>query len=190
MLRTPLIYFISALFLLQPFSVLAQGGGTNTRVYLTDGNVVMGELIERTEDLIIIRDADGEVFTFGTMEVNKIVTLDSLGGQAKTVTVTEFPYISFLGGTVALGLISWLQFDTASDRDREATLNRENGILAKARDLRDKSNRARLLGWGSAILALGSLGVSVIPKKKTKRVFPELTLHSGGSPQLGVVYQF
>ena len=87
-----------------------------------------------------------------------------------------FPYISFLGGTLAFGLLSWLQFDTASDRKREAATHEENELFARARELRSKRDRARLWGWSSALLAAGTLGVALIPKKRTRRVFPEAKL--------------
>ena len=122
---------------------------TNTRLYLSDGTVVMGRMIEHSKDLVILQ-VNEQVFTFELEEIDRIVTLDSLGAGARTVSVIEFPYISFLGGTVAFGLLSWLQFDTASDRERDADLNEASGVLARARELRDKADRARLLGWSSA----------------------------------------
>ncbi|MFH1571738.1 MAG: hypothetical protein ABIL09_27360, partial [Gemmatimonadota bacterium] len=109
-------------------------------------------------------------------------------GEARTEVITEFPYISFLGGTVAFGLLSWLQFDTASDRDREADLNDKGGIPAAARDLRDKADRARLLGWSSALLATGCLAVSLIPRKAERRIFPEFSLRSS-TPELRLAWR-
>ena len=105
--------------------------------------------------------------------------------------MTEFPYISFLGGTVAFGLLSWLQFDRASDKDKDADLNRESGLEARARKLEDQADRARLLGWSSALLAAGSLGVALIPRKATRRVFPELSFEGGSATlRLSYVYRF
>jgi len=101
--------------------------------------------------------------------------------------VTEFPYISFLGGTVALGLLSWLQFGTASDRDDEAKLNEQFAeTQGTAASLRDKADRARLYGWAAGLLALGSLGVALIPHKAERRVFPEPSLRTG-APALRLV---
>jgi hypothetical protein len=120
-----------------------------------------------------------EVFTFDKQKVEKIVTPESLGAQARTVTVTEFPYVSFLGGTVAFGLISWLQFDRASSKDSDADLNAQNGLEAQARKLRHQADRARRFGWGSATLAVGSLAVALVPHQSTRRVFPELSLATG-----------
>lgn len=187
----PLAAVLAALLTVQLTAgpVLSQDFAVDTRVYLNDGSVVMGQLLEST-DLIIVRSEGGEIFTFEPEQVDKIVTLESLGGDARTEIVTEFPYISFLGGTVALGLLSWLQFDTASDRDAEADLNKDL-VPARAKDLRDKADRARLYGWSSALLAAGCLGVALIPRKGERRVFPELTFR-GGSPgaQLVVRHTF
>jgi hypothetical protein len=177
---------LCALILVFAASAAPAQESANTRVYLMDGTVVMGELVEKSADLIILRDTEGEIFTFEPEQIDKLVTLESLGSQARTVTVREFPYISFLGGTVALGLISWLQFDTAGDRDSEADINAENGLTARAGELRDKADRARLWGWSTAILATGSLGVALIPKTRTKRIFPELSV-VGGDPRLQLV---
>jgi hypothetical protein len=181
------------LFAIQPTLLLAEDpaiAGPDTRLYLTDGTLIQGHLIERTDELFIIRVGE-EIFTFERLEVGNVVTINSLGSAARTITVTEFPYISFLGGTVAFGLLSWLQFDRASDHETEADLNRENELDSAAKKLDDKADRARLYGWGGAVLAAGSLGVALIPHKSTRRVFPELSF-SNGTPslRLNYVYRF
>lgn len=178
---------------LQPLTVLAEEipiAGPDTRITLKDGTLIEGSLVEKSQDLIIVR-VDREIFTFDLTDVDKIVTLDTLGGGARTITVTEFPYISALGGTVALGLLSWLQFDRASNKDSEAKLNTNWAIdpnnpadqtalfNQKAKDLKDDADKARLLGWSAAVLAAGSLGVALIPRKAQRRVFPEMSLQSG-----------
>ena len=182
----PAALILAVLLALQPLAspVLGQQFAVDTRVYLTDGSVVMGQLLENS-DLIIVRSEGGEIFTFEPEQIDKIVTLDGLGSEARTEVVREFPYISFLGGTVALGLLSWLQFDTASDRDAQADLN-EDLVPARARDLRDKADRARLYGWGAGLLALGSMGVALIPRQAERRVFPEFSVR-GGQPALQLV---
>ena len=162
---------------------------TNTRLYLNDGTVVMGRMIEHSKDLIILQ-VNEQVFTFELEEIDRIVTLDSLGAGARTVSVIEFPYISFLGGTVAFGLLSWLQFDTASDRERDADLNEASGVFARARELRDKAERARLLGWSSAALAAGSTIVALVPRREKRRMFPELALRFPVSGSPGVFLAF
>ena len=188
-MRHAIIVLIVLSIASQPALLSAQDvRGPDTRVYLADGTVIMGILLERSADLVIVRGTDGEIFTFQPDQIDKVVTLDSLGSQARTVVVREFPYISFLGGTVALGLISWLQFDTASDRESEAKINEQNGLLARANELRDKSDRATLWGWSSLILATGSLGVALIPKSRTKKIFPELSFDASGDPRAQLVY--
>jgi hypothetical protein len=177
-------------FALQPTLLLAQTLGapeTDTRLYLADGTIVMGKLIEQTDDLFIMQ-VEREIFTFKREEVDKKITLESLGTQAHSVKVREFPYVSFLGGTVAFGLLALLQFDTASDRDKEADLNKDNNLHGRAKSLRDKADRAKVLGWSSAVLAVSTMGVALYPKTTTKRVFPELTLESG-EPTLHLTYR-
>ena len=178
---------------LQPIMALAETdptpiAGADTRLYLADGSLVEGNLIEKAQDLVIMRVND-KIFTFDKTEIDKIITLGSLGGGAQTITVTEFPYISFLGGGLAFGLLSWLQFDRASDNEAEAALNREHGQLSRAQKLDDKADRARLYGWSTAVLAAGSFGVALIPRKSTRRIFPELSFHDG-EPRIGVSYVY
>jgi len=189
-LRFTIVFTIAALLLGSTPGMAQSDWATDTRVYLLDGTVIMGQLLEKSDDLIIVRSNSGEIHTFEPTQIDRIVTLDSLGGQAQTITVREFPYISFLGGTVAFGLISWLQFDTASDRDAEAKINADNGVAGRASELRDKADRARLLGWSSRILALGSLGVALIPRDRTRRIFPEVGLGADGATRLRLVYTF
>ena len=125
---------------------------TNTRLYLSDGTVVMGRMIEHSKDLVILQ-VNEQVFTFELEEIDRIVTLDSLGAGARTVSVIEFPYISFLGGTVAFGLLSWLQFDTASDRERDADPQRgQRRLRAGPRVARQGRARA------SAGVVFGGIG--------------------------------
>ena len=87
------------------------------------------------------------------------------------------------------GLLSWLQFDRASDNEAEAALNRDHGQLSRAQKLDDKADRARLYGWSTAVLAAGSFGVALIPRKTTRRIFPELSFHHG-EPRIGVSYVY
>lgn len=174
------------------FPVAAQTAQTeraDTRVYLADGTLVEGTMVEKGAELIIMR-VEQKVFTFDRTEIDKIVTLKSLGGGAKTITVTEFPYISFMGGAVAFGLLSWLQFDRASDNEQEAERNRDYQQFSRAQKLEDKASRARIYGWSTAVISAGSLGVSLIPRKATRRVFPELSVGSDGDPMLRVKYTF
>jgi hypothetical protein len=191
-MKINLVFCTVLALLASVFPAAAQTGSTeraDTRVYLADGTLVEGTMVEKGAELIIMR-VEQKVFTFDRTEIDKIVTLESLGGGAKTITVTEFPYISFMGGAVAFGLLSWLQFDRASDNEQEAELNRVHQQLSRAQKLEDKASRARIYGWSTAIFSAGSLGVSLIPRKATRRVFPELGASSDGDPMLRVKYTF
>jgi len=163
----------------------------DTRLYLFDGTIVEGHLVEKDKDVVIVR-VQKKIFTFEYDEIEKIVTLESLGAGAKTISVKDYPYISFLGGAIACGLMSWLQFDRASDADAEAKLNKPYGAqsLGRVKQLEDRAGRARLYGWSSAVLSIGSLGISLISKEQTKRVFPEIGSTSDGTPTLSAIYQF
>ena len=184
--------FVACLCLvLQPLLALAEPApiaGADTRVYLADGSLVEGTLVEKSKDLVIIRVKE-KIFTFDKTEIDKIVTLESLGGGAKSITVTEFPYISFLGGAVAFSLISWLQFDRASSFEDDAKLNRLASLEAQAVKFEDKASRARKFGIATALIAAGSLGVSFIPRKATRRIFPEISLNDG-EPSAGISYVY
>ncbi|MEE2871664.1 MAG: hypothetical protein VX893_01980 [Candidatus Latescibacterota bacterium] len=184
--------FVACLCLvLQPLLALAEPApiaGADTRVYLADGSLVEGTLVEKGKDLVIIRVKE-KIFTFDKTEIDKIVTLESLGGGAKSITVTEFPYISFLGGAVAFSLISWLQFDRASGFEDDAKLNRLASLEAQAVKFEDKASRARKFGIATALFAAGSLGVSFIPRKATRRIFPEISLNDG-EPSAGISYVY
>ena len=176
---------------LQPLWALAEPApiaGADTRVYLADGSLVEGTLVEKSKDLVILR-VKKKIFTFDKTEIDKIVTLESLGGGAKSITVTEFPYISFLGGAVAFSLISWLQFDRASGFEDDAKLNRLASLEAQAIKFEDKASRARKFGIATALFAAGSLGVSFIPHKATRRIFPEISLNDG-EPSAGISYVY
>ena len=178
---------------LQPLLALAEPApiaGADTRIYLADGSLVEGTLVEKSKDLVIIRVKE-KIFTFDKTEIDKIVTLESLGGGAQSITVTEFPYISFLGGAVAFSLISWLQFDRASGFEDDAKLNENAGLKGQAEKFKDKASRARKFGIATALFAAGSLGVSLIPRKVTRRIFPEISMNDGEpSAAISYVYRF
>jgi hypothetical protein len=176
---------------LQPLWALAEPApiaGADTRVYLADGSLVEGTLVEKSKDLVILR-VKKKIFTFDKTEIDKIVTLESLGGGAKSITVTEFPYISFLGGAVAFSLISWLQFDRASGFEDDAKLNENAGLKGQAEKFKDKASRARKFGVGTAVFAVGSFAISLIPHKATRRIFPEISLNDG-QPSAGISYVY
>jgi hypothetical protein len=190
-MKRVLALFTAFLLGLQPniaVATEAADAAVEARVYLTDGTVLQGRLMDRASDLIIVR-VDNEVFTFEPSQVKNIVTINSLGGAAPIVTALEFPYISFLGGTAAFSLLSWLQFDRASDKRADARLNADSGLAARARQLNDGADTAELLGWGAALLATGSLGVALFPRRTERRVFPALSLATG-TPLLQVTCRF
>jgi hypothetical protein len=193
-MKSPFAICMALLLVVQPGVALAasfeigEPEQADTRLYLSDGTVVMGHLVEQADDMFILKVKD-EIFTFDVETVDKIVTLESLGSTAKTITVTEFPYISVLGGTLAFGVMSALLFGRASDKDKEADANVEVRLLDRAKNLRDQADTARLFGWTSALLAAGSLGVALIPQKTTRRIFPEISYENGAS-KLNLTYQF
>ncbi len=195
-MKTVLSTLLVLALVAQPLAAVAEGApiaGPDTRITLKDGTLVEGTLVNRSKDLLILR-VNREIFTFELTNIDKIVTVDTLGAGARTITVREFPYISALGGTVAFSLLSWLQFDRAGNKEDDARQNEEfapnapdeQALLAQARKLRDQADTARLLGWGGALLAAGSLGVALIPRKVERRVFPELSV-SGREPAVRLV---
>ena len=190
---------ITTSIVLQPLAATAQTAplDADTRVYLADGSVVLGRMVERSDDLIIMRIKD-EIFTFDKTQIDRVITLESLGGGAELVTVREFPYISFLGGTAAFGLLAWIQFSNASDWNSEARRNEQqvfpgdlqSGLLAaRAAELRDDADRARLYGWGSTLVALGSMGVALYPSYSERTIFPQLSLDSQGGTAITFAYK-
>ena len=190
-MKRSMVFVACLCLVLQPLLALAEPApiaGADTRVYLADGSLVEGTLVEKGKELVIIRVKE-KIFTFDKTEIDKIVTLESLGGGAKSITVTEFPYISFLGGAVAFSLISWLQFDRASGFEDDAKLNRLASLEAQAVKFEDKASRARKFGIATALFAAGSLGVSFIPRKATRRIFPEISLNDG-EPSAGISYVY
>ena len=97
--------------------------------------------------------------------------------------------VGMFGGALAFGLLSWLQFDRASDHETEAALNREHGQFSRAQKLDDKADRARLYGWSTAVLAASCLGVGLISLKTTHPISPELSFRDG-EPHVGVSYAY
>ena len=169
----------------------------DTELYLADGSVIHGRLVERSDDLIIMRVKD-EIFTFDNAQIDRVIPLESLGDGAEFVTVREFPYISFLGGTAAFGLLAWIQFSNASDWNSEAQRNEQQvlsggqqsgPLLVRAAELRDDADRARLYGLGSTLVALGALGVALYPSHSERPIFPGLSLDSQGGPEITFAYR-
>ena len=118
----------------------------------------------------------------GTMEEHKYV-----GGPVTATNKTMFWGVG--GAALTFSLLSWLQFDRASDYETEANLNRAHGQFSRAQKLDDKADRARIYGWSIAALAAGSFGVALISLKTTHPVFPELSFRDG-EPRVGVSYAY
>ncbi len=198
-MRPVVAALVAIVIVFQPCIAIAEGVAgspdSDTRLYLSDGTVLMGNLVEESDEVIIIRDGQ-KIFTFEPRQVVKKETLYTPGVATRTVTVREFPYISFLGAAAAFGLLSWLQFDTATSRDEDARRHEQQGAIgegglnlsARAQDLRDKADRARLWGWSSALLAAGSLGIAVMPTKKERRIFHQLTMQTDHDAQLVMLF--
>jgi len=95
-------------------------------------------------------------------------------------------------------LLAWIQFNNASDWDSEAQRNEQqvfsgglqSGLLvARATELRDDADRARLYGWGSTLIALGSMGVALYPSYSERSILPGLSLDSQGDPAITFAYR-
>ena len=90
-----LVYSAVVSLLLQPAAVISQPANSasasasastsaeaDARIYLSDGSVVAGKLLEKSDDLIILQ-VEEKIFTFDPQtEVDRIVTLNSLGADA------------------------------------------------------------------------------------------------------------
>ena len=156
------------------------------RLYLISGDIVTGRLIRHDPDLIILETND-EVRTFAPEEITKIVTLESLGAQAKTIKVIRFPHLGFLGGTIGCGSVSLLGFLNASDKDDDARVQRKGGLIDKAKKLEDEARTVRRIAWACAIAAVGFAAYGLYPQQEERRVFPELGFNEQG-PELRIVY--
>lgn len=186
-----IISFLSVLLLFQaiaPIFVVAQDTyDADIRIYLKNGDVVTGNLIELSPSLVIVR-VGKEAFTFYLNEVEYILTLKSTGAQIKTVKAWKFPRLGFLGGAVAGGVIAYFEFDNASDNEESADRNEKAQILSKeTRRLRDEARRDRIIA--RAVIGLGtvSLITALIPKRVEKKVFVNL---NSRSIQLAYAFSF
>jgi len=168
--------FMVVLFLGQavmPESVRA-AEDADVRVYMNDGSVFSGKLVELGPELIIVKK-NREIFTFEVGLVKKVVTLESLGKAAKIVPVRTFPRLGFLAGTFAGATLAWWGFDSAANKEKEADVNARAvpPLLARAKELRDDADTARLVAWGATLVGAACLVVALIPEWTEKRVFPD-----------------
>ncbi|MFH1008891.1 MAG: hypothetical protein V1800_15555 [Candidatus Latescibacterota bacterium] len=146
----------------------------DVRVYLNNGSVFSGTLVELGPELIIARK-NGEIFTFEVEAVKQVVTLESLGEAAQTVSVRTFPRAGFLAVTFAGATLAWWGFDNASGKEKEALDNeRANPPRpAQAEELRDDADTSRLIAWSGLLAGAAFLAVALIPEWTEKRVFPD-----------------
>ena len=161
----------------------------DVRLYLNNGDVVSGKLVELGPELIIIKK-NRDVFTFEVGEVRKVVTLESLGEAAKVVPVWTFPRLGFLAGTFAGAALAYWGFDDASSKEKEADDNARMKLFAREKELRDDADTARLIAWSATVLGALCLGVALIPERGEKRVFPDHVEVGRKSVKLAYVFRF
>ncbi len=142
----------------------------DVRIYMNDGSVFSGKLVELGPELIIVRK-NREISTFEVGLVKQVVTLESLGEAAKIVPVRTFPRLGFLGGTFAGATLAWWGFVNASSKEKEADDNA--ALFARAEELRDDADSARLVARGAMLVGAACLVVALIPEWTEKRVFPD-----------------
>lgn len=149
---------------------------SDVQLHLKNGDVVTGQLVEVTPVLLILR-IGREVFTFDIHQVERMVTLESLGDAAKVVPVWRFPRVGFLGGTLAGAVVALWAFDSASSKEAEADQNDKADIPGvdlshQAKKLRDEAHRNRLIGWGAVLGVSACTAIALIPERGERRMFP------------------
>ncbi|MBI4530971.1 MAG: hypothetical protein HY709_05550 [Candidatus Latescibacteria bacterium] len=160
----------------------------DVRLYLTNGDIVTGKLIDHAPDLIIVR-ARGDIHTYLPDQVVKIETLESLGDEARIVRVRTFPHIEWLGGTVALGSVAFLSLSSASDKQEEADQNKKVNLPPFSySDLEDDAAKLRAIGWSMAALATGTTVFALIPRWVEKKAFPDISLRMDRDRTVYVAY--
>ncbi len=142
----------------------------DVRLYLNDGSVLSGKLVELGPELIIVKK-NREIYTFEVGVVKQVVTLESLGEAAKIVHVRTFPRLGFLAGTFAGATLAWWGFDNASSKEKDADVNAP--LLARAEELRDEADTARFIAWSATLVGAACLVAALIPEWTEKRVFPD-----------------
>jgi len=156
--------------------------GEEVQLYLKDGSVVTGELVEATPLLVILR-VQGEIYTFEVSEIERMV----LPGPTQTRRPGwRFPRLGFLGGTLVGGVLAWWGFDSASQKERDARLQEEYGLLERAGELREEARRDRKIAWigvvGGAVCAV----VALVPERTGTKVEAQL----GDGLRVRIVYGF
>ena len=161
----------------------------DVRLYLNNGDVVSGKLVELGPELIIIKK-NREVFTFEVGEVKKVRTLESLGEAAKIVPVRTFPRLGFLAGTFAGATLALWGFGDAESKEEEADDNARSQLFVREKELRDDADRARLIAWSATVAGVACLVVALIPERGEKRVFPDQVEVGRKSVKLAYVFRF
>jgi len=167
----------------------ARAEDPDVRLYLSNGDVVSGKLVELGPELIIIKK-NREVFTFEVGEVKKVVTLESLGKAAKIVPVWRFPRLGFLAGTFAGATLALWGFDDASSKEKEADDNARLNLVDWEKELRDDADKARLIAWSATVAGVACLVAALIPERGEKRVFPDHVEVGRKSVKLAYVFHF
>ena len=82
-------------------------------------------------------------FKKGSLSADSLQRTGTKYAGAPVITETKNrTWAPMLGGALAFGLLSWLQFDRASDNEAEAALNREHGQLSRAKSSTTKPTAA------------------------------------------------
>ncbi|MCK5525919.1 MAG: hypothetical protein KAJ05_02140 [Candidatus Latescibacteria bacterium] len=163
----------------------------DVRLYMNDGSVFSGKLVELGPELIIVRK-NREIFTFEVGLVEQVVTLESLGEAAGVVPVRTFPRLGFLASTFAGATLAWWGFDSASSKEEEADVNARAvpPLPARAEELRDAADTARFIAWGATLAGAACMVVALIPEWTEKRVFPDQVEVGCTSVKLAYILHF
>ena len=156
--------------------------GEEVKLYLKDGSVVTGELVEATPLLVILR-IQGEIYTFEVREIEHMV----LPGPSQTRRPGwSFPRLGFLGGTLAGGVVAWWGFDSASRKERDARLQEGYGLLERAGELREEARRDRKIAWIGVVGGVVCAVVALVPERTGTKVETQL----GDGLRVRIVYGF
>lgn len=157
--------------------------GEEVQLYLKDGSVVNGELVEATPLLVILR-VQGEIYTFEVSEIERIV----LPGPSQVRRPGwRFPRLGFLGGTLVGGVVAWWGFGSAFQKERDARLQEEYGLLERAGELREEARRDRRIAWMGVVGGVMCAVVALVPERTSAR---KVEAQLGDGLRIRVVYGF
>ncbi|HID10170.1 MAG TPA: hypothetical protein EYP17_02570 [Candidatus Latescibacteria bacterium] len=157
--------------------------GEQVQLYLKDGSVIAGELVEATPLLVILR-VQGEIYTFEVREVERIVLFEPSRTRGPT---WKFPRLGFLGGTLAGGVIAWWGFDSASSKEQDARLQEEYGLFQRAGELRREARRDRKIAWAGVAGGIICAAVALVPERTGS---PKVEARLGEDFRVSIVYSF